>query len=63
MVSILVLVDLAREYSVGGTKIATMASFNPCFSGSCSRIVFKKVIYSITLLLFCLCLFLLGRAG
>ena len=38
MVSILVLVDLAREYPYKGRGNFYVSSFNPCFSGSCSRI-------------------------
>ena len=37
-VSILVLVDLARELSIGSPYIGLEIGFNPCFSGSCSRI-------------------------
>jgi len=37
-VSILVLVDLAREFSNCHAVDPEEFSFNPCFSGSCSRI-------------------------
>ncbi|AAM33062.1 hypothetical protein MM_3366 [Methanosarcina mazei Go1] len=38
-VSILVLVDLAHEYKKIEQKEALEFGFNPCFSGSCSRIL------------------------
>ena len=38
-VSILVLVDLAREWLLSGRNTQTVTGFNPCFSGSCSRIL------------------------
>ncbi|AAM33065.1 hypothetical protein MM_3369 [Methanosarcina mazei Go1] len=37
-VSILVLVDLAHESKLPFDMILSMSGFNPCFSGSCSRI-------------------------
>ncbi|AAM33064.1 hypothetical protein MM_3368 [Methanosarcina mazei Go1] len=37
-VSILVLVDLAHEFGCVRSRIGQPNSFNPCFSGSCSRI-------------------------
>jgi len=37
IVSILVLVDLAREFIQVDIKHGTNICFNPCFSGSCSR--------------------------
>jgi len=36
-VSILVLVDLAHEWKANDQLLADMYCFNPCFSGSCSR--------------------------
>ncbi len=39
-VSILVLVDLALELFINGIR-GKHVSFNPCFSGSCSRILFR----------------------
>ena len=37
-VSILVLVDLAHEFDIGfDNNLAFFGCFNPCFSGSCSR--------------------------
>ena len=36
-VSILVLVDLARESASAAGLLSNAGSFNPCFSGSCSR--------------------------
>ena len=39
LVSILVLVDLAHEFSLLTSPDTTFLSFNPCFSGSCSRIM------------------------
>ena len=41
-VSILVLVDLAREYEHMKEELADVVSFNPCFSGSCSRICGRR---------------------
>jgi len=41
VVSILVLVDLAREFYSGFPSVVAWCGFNPCFSGSCSRIVFS----------------------
>ncbi|WP_455709824.1 hypothetical protein, partial [Methanosarcina mazei] len=38
IVSILVLVDLAREFYQKGFDPEQCLCFNPCFSGSCSRI-------------------------
>ncbi|AAM30251.1 hypothetical protein MM_0555 [Methanosarcina mazei Go1] len=38
MVSILVLMDLAREFSQILAGKDKAISFNPCFNGSCSRI-------------------------
>ena len=38
-VSILVLVDLAHEFVICNQEEAGNIGFNPCFSGSCSRIV------------------------
>ena len=38
-VSILVLVDLAHEYSQISSVKIILYGFNPCFSGSCSRIL------------------------
>ena len=37
-VSILVLVDLAHEFASGFLMRRRAVGFNPCFSGSCSRI-------------------------
>ncbi len=37
-VSILVLVDLAHELKKSLEKVSRSSCFNPCFSGSCSRI-------------------------
>ncbi len=39
LVSILVLVDLAFEYKLVSVDICRNWSFNPCFSGSCFRIL------------------------
>ena len=41
-VSILVLVDLARELPRVLLPVITLFCFNPCFSGSCSRICFDE---------------------
>ena len=40
-VSILVLVDLARESGASVSSMVSSSCFNPCFSGSCSRILFQ----------------------
>ena len=37
-VSILVLMDLAREFARLQVAAVEMGGFNPCFNGSCSRI-------------------------
>ena len=39
IVSILVLMDLAHKFSIVDATLANKKSFNPCFNGSCSRIV------------------------
>ena len=54
-VSILVLVDLAHElFSTTGSSSRYSFSFNPCFSGSCSRIrqakVFQDGLYEVSIL-------------
>ena len=41
LVSILVLVDLAHEFADARTRYFFTTCFNPCFSGSCSRISTK----------------------
>ncbi len=50
IVSILVLVDLARESQAHIRKQEQKPSFNPCFSGSCSRIL---LLFHIRRRLFC----------
>ena len=50
LVSILVLVDLAREYDEDYFSDIEDTSFNPCFSGSCSRISVPVVSVTDTLL-------------
>ena len=42
LVSILVLMDLAREFNIPSIEISGAESFNPCFNGSCSRIQMKS---------------------
>ena len=37
LVSILVLMDLAREFPIHLSRNPAFHSFNPCFNGSCSR--------------------------
>jgi len=44
LVSILVLVDLAREFMYQRSGMENVFRFNPCFSGSCSRISVKNVL-------------------
>ena len=46
LVSILVLVDLAHEYWHQPCEVRVLPSFNPCFSGSCSRMGFQVMIES-----------------
>ena len=45
-VSILVLMDLAREFSLEDDFDDDDLGFNPCFNGSCSRILIRSVIKS-----------------
>jgi len=46
-VSILVLVDLAREFYPVYALTCIHSRFNPCFSGSCSRIIFASNIFNL----------------
>ncbi len=43
-VSILVLVDLAHEFLLFVGFYDYAASFNPCFSGSCSRMLYNRTL-------------------
>ena len=44
IVSILVLMDLAREFIEAVVTLYSLNGFNPCFNGSCSRIFSMSLI-------------------
>ena len=46
-VSILVLVDLAIEWDIPSRRCARRPGFNPCFSGSCYRILCRSTYSSL----------------